>query len=191
MIRLSRFVHWNPRFTRGVITKIEDVECQKAVRRLEISVDSEMKYLPGQWVDLAPVDNDSRLLGVSMVNHDPKLLKFAIQISEHETVQYLHNKAKINTALNLRVGEDMSFAMKASCLNKNILFLTAGIGITPCLSMFEYLAENRSKRKSKSTDLIYLLNSESDLIFEKEIEQATNLIPNFKSKIIYKTAYQM
>jgi ferredoxin-NADP reductase len=65
-------------------------------------------------------------------------------------------------------------------LQKNIVLIAAGSGITPMISMLRYIDDHKL---STSVTLLYSVRTGSDIIFENELARLERSLPNFKYEV--------
>jgi len=141
------------------------------VKIFKLAPKQPIKYLPGQWIDLQPSDPKIRLLGLSLTNFSARQPEVAVKISPHPAVQWLHNTACPGSTVEIAVGEDTSFALSEKHIEESshILFIAGGIGITPCMSMLDYLSKLKQDRNLK-VSLINLQKCEANDVFKEHLE---------------------
>merc|ERR1712048_304226 len=170
------------------ITKITDKGSEKTpVKLFQLRPEQPISYIPGQWIDLQPDDSSIRLVGLSLTNYDQQSPEVAVKISPHPAVQWLHKRAGINSKVEIAVGEDVSFAMSEEHLEQSthILLIAGGIGITPCMSMLDYLSKRSSETpETPKISLINLQKCEANDVFKDRLLNLKKSL-NFSCHTLY------
>ena len=184
MLRVTKKIMANfpsdPNFFTARISKITTKGSQRApVKIFSTKLNEPLKYKPGQWADFDNLQPDSRLLGLSMVNYNPNSLEFACKLSPHSTVQWIHQNMKVDDEVHLQLGLDQSFTLNLA-EKKNIVFIAGGIGITPFMSMLDYLNSKQQQQNHASIDnnflLINIVKTEEDNIFSDRLMEYNQTI---------------
>lgn len=141
-------------------------------------------------------DDEYYVTGFSMTSspsHSTSRIDLAVKISDHPVTQYIHKNVVPGYWLNV-IGPDGEFVlppmqMLLSDHAGRVTLVAAGIGITPLMSMYRYLAEyNTAKRRScgkndidgskcARVSLLYSAKSPDELVFAKEIKEIAQRDP--------------
>jgi ferredoxin-NADP reductase len=138
-----------------------------------------MDFLPGQWIDFDSMVPGMRLLGLSLINHDPNCLEIAVKSSPHPTVEWVHQEAKLNQNVLIQIGDDLTLTINPeimeSCKENGIVLIAGGIGINPFLSMLDYFKNEKSDVK---VDLINITKSQEENLFLERLANLEDKIDN-------------
>jgi len=143
---------------------------------LKLVEPEEVKYWPGQYVDIAIPDTDT-LRSFSMANtnsRDSGQLEFIIKIYEDGAFsKFLDTKVQLGDHLDL-VGPFGVFTLRER--DCDLLFVGGGAGMAPILCLLRRLAESESTRKAT---YYYGARTKADLCFEDELRSLEQKLPNF------------
>jgi glycine betaine catabolism B len=145
-------------------------------------------YQPGQFVTLnLNIDGQSvkHSYSISSTPSRPHSLEITVQrVSTDEpgtselVSDWLHDNLKVGSQIEINspMGKFTNFANPAA----KVLFISAGSGIAPMMSMSRWLCDTVS-----NVDIIFLHSARSpeDIIFRQELEMMTTRYPNFKLAI--------
>lgn len=147
---------------------IERIKRTETVESFRIAPEERVDFLPGQFLQLI---FDEQNLSNKDLN---KYLSF----SSSPTNDYIEVTKRLSKSLfsqrlkNLKAGDPLVFkAPLGSCVlredYKKIAFLIGGIGITPVISMIEYIME---KKLNIDAVLFYSNRTEDEIAFRKELD---------------------
>jgi len=143
---------------------------------LKLVEPEEVKYWPGQYVDIAIPDTDT-LRSFSMANtnsRDSGQLEFIIKIYEDGAFsKFLDTKVQLGDHLDL-VGPFGVFTLRER--DCDLLFVGGGAGMAPILCLLRRLAESESTRKAT---YYYGARTKADLCFEDELRSLEQKLPTF------------
>ncbi len=159
----------------------------------------EFKFIPGQYVQ-AEIKLEERN-GFKVLNNQSKIQKrsFSISSSPNEK-KYIEFTCKIvpngfvsvYTVCHLKVGDKIkingpmgNLTFNEKNAKKNIVFLAAGSGISPMISILRYI--NKNKIKLNAT-VIYSNKTENEILWKDEIENLSK--KNKKIKCIFTLTQQ-
>lgn len=131
-------------------------------------------------------DDEYHVTGFSMTSspsHSTSHIDLAVKISDHPITQFIHKNVTSGHWLNT-IGPDGEFVLPP--LQKllsdhagRVALIAAGIGVTPLMSMYRYLAEYNTSTARRSIEnigikyahvaLLYSAKSTDELVFAKEI----------------------
>jgi ferredoxin-NADP reductase len=155
---------------------IETIDRAPSVRSFRLMPQKRINFLPGQFLQviLDPVNKDLN-----------KYLSF----SSSPTKEYIEFTKRLSNSLfserlkSLKVNDEVILkAPLGTCVFKEeyerIAFLIGGIGITPVISVLEYIVE-----KGLATDalLFYSNRTDEDIAFRAELDLWQSLAPNIKA----------
>ncbi|MDD3296772.1 MAG: FAD-dependent oxidoreductase [Candidatus Omnitrophica bacterium] len=157
---------------------IETIERTENVRSFRFITDKKIDFLPGQF---AQVIFDHSDLGDQQLN---KYLSFSSSPDKNyiEFTKRLSSSSFCEKLRNLKRADKVLFkAPLGKCVlkeeYKKIAFLIGGIGITPVVSILEYIAD---RKLDTDAVLFYSNRSESDTAFKKELDDFSYLRGNIK-----------
>ncbi len=144
-------------------------------------------YWPGQFCTLVLDINGRKVLRsytISSTPSRPFVLEITIKRVQGGLVSnWLHDNLKIGDRVDI-AGPKGKFCLMPGKIPAEILFVAAGSGITPLMSMARWLCD-----VSANTDIrfFYSARSPEDIIFRKEIELLTSRYKMFKPVIVTST----
>jgi ferredoxin-NADP reductase len=123
-------------------------------------------FKPGQWLDLKVPIEGKNIGGYTIISspNNKGIVELAIRESlSHPVTQYLYHKINIGDELQITEGQG-NFFLKPESLQKPIIYIAGGIGITPILSMIR--SHNNT---SPSYKLFYSVSNEADILLRDEL----------------------
>jgi len=143
--------------------------------------DKKVNFLPGQFLQVV----------FNSENPADKELNKYLSFSSSPTKDYIEitkrlSESKFSNALKaLKIGDKLLFrAPFGNCYlnkeNKRIVFLIGGIGITPVISILEYISD---LKLANEVTLLYSNKEESEIAFKKELDEWA--LANKNIKVIY------
>lgn len=141
-------------------------------KSFELSFDQPISYLPGQFLSVIRKRGDFETRRQYSFSSHPVLSRFPIitvkRIENGELSRWLFDEAKVGDTL-LSAGVSGRFILPADINQiKTILFLAAGSGITPVLSLMQELL---NFHRDKQVILVYSNRSAEDTIFINTLQQ--------------------
>jgi len=147
------------------------------VIKLEVQVDEELNFEPGQYVRISPIGS-SIARSYSMANiPGTKQLEFFIRLVEGgEFSQWL---------VGSKAGDDLELSTPRGTFflrdeDRPRLFVAGGTGIAPFLSMLRFIASQESKH---CTTLLVGARTSDHLLAMKELSELQAKIPEFRLEI--------
>jgi len=144
------------------------------------------RFIPGEKIDFIPGQFSEVIF--DEVNRSNKELNKYLSFSSSSTKKYIEvtkrlSESKFSQKLRcLNPGDEVLFKTPlGNCVFKDsykkIGFLIGGIGITPVISIIEYIVDNQL-----DTDicLIYSNRTDADIAFKRELDDWKNLKKNIK-----------
>ena len=166
-----------------ILTLKEKVKLTQDTYDFIFSSDKKFKFVPGQYLEWTlSVDNpDSR--------GNRRYFTIASAPSEENIrtgIKFYPNSSKFKQQLiNLNIGEKIlagslsgDFVLPKN-LNKNIVFMAGGIGITPFRSMIKQLVNNNTKI---SLTIFYSNKTQGDIVYTGILNEASRAL---NSKVVY------
>lgn len=164
---------------RGVaeVVSVEPVTHDMRHLVLQLLEPSDLKYFPGQYLDLtAPGQDESRSFSMaSPVDRDGRL-DFVIKLYPGGAFsEYLKERAAPGDRIAVE-GPFGTFTLRES-RTSDLLFVAGGAGLAPVLALLRSMAERGVERRAV---FYYGVRGERDLCFEKELHDLEQRLPNFR-----------
>lgn len=141
--------------------------------------DQQMRYQPGQWLDLyVDVDGDVGVGGYSMTSSPLTVgsVELAIKQSEMNLVtRHLHERARVGDRVALDGGQGACYYEAG--MAQSLVLIAGGIGITPIMSIIRYAAVTTP---DISVTLLYAATSPEEHLFRDELEVIAARHPRFR-----------
>jgi propane monooxygenase reductase component len=138
----------------------------------------EVKFFPGQYVDIAVPGTDEHR-SFSMANTSSRedgRLEFVIKVYPDGLFsRYLADELKIGERLNI-TGPFGVFTLRESH-DSELIFLGGGAGMAPILGLLRSMAERGINRKAT---FYYGARTRADLCFEDELRELESKLPGFR-----------
>lgn len=147
------------------------------VRTYVLDTDLQLKYLPGQWMNVRLGEAGKRQFTIS-ASPSEKNIAFTTRYSESDFKKRLWS---------LKKGDRMETegVMGNFCMNKKLtgpqLFICAGTGVTPFRSMYKYMFD---RQISSDVILLYADKDRNRLIFEQELRNIARNRSNLEVKFL-------
>ena len=162
-------------------TFIEALDRTPSVKSFRFTLSKKIKFLPGQFLQII----------FDETNRDNKKLNKYLSISSSPTKDYIEVTKKISDSkfskslLGLKPAEKILINIPmGNCVfldeYKKIGFLIGGIGITPVISIIEYIIE---KKLDTDLYLFYSNRTDNDIAFKSELDHWQSI--NNKIKVYY------
>ena len=153
------------RDTRGIF--IEKVKRTPTIESFRFNLEEKIDFLPGQFLQVIFDEGDRN-------NHSlNKFLSFSSAPGKDyiEVTKRLSDSEFSKALLGLKQGDEVLFkAPMGNCVlednYRKIAFLIGGIGITPVISILEYIAD---KKLDTDVLLFYSNKTEDDIAFREEL----------------------
>lgn len=151
----------------------------------------EFKFLPGQYVQVEIKLEERNGFNVSNKQSKTQKRSFSISSSPNEknyieftckaipngfVSVYIVNYLKVKDKFKI-IGPMGQFFFNEKTVKKNNIFLAAGSGISPMMSILRYIDENKIKT---NVALIYSNKTEDEILWRKEIEDISKRNKNVK-----------
>jgi len=159
-------------------TFIECIDRTETVKSFRFSFDEEISFLPGQFMQL--IFDESNRTNLDLNKY--LSLSSAPQAAYVEVTKRVSSSNFSARLCNLKKGDRLLFkAPLGNCVYHDdypkIAFLIGGIGITPVISILEYMKE---KGLQTDTLLIYSNRFENDMAFRSEIDDCKKSNPHLQ-----------
>lgn len=160
---------------------IETIGRTSSVKSFRFTLSEKINFLPGQFLQIIFDEAD----------RDNKELNKYLSISSSPTKDYIEVTKRISDSkfskrlLGLKPGERIPIKIPmGNCVfrdeYKKIGFLIGGIGITPVISIIEYIIE---KRLDTDLGLFYSNRTDNDIAFKSELDRWQSV--NKKMRVYY------
>ncbi len=137
----------------------------------------EIKYFPGQYMDIAIPDTDA-VRSFSMANTSSReggQLEFVIKVYPDGLFShFLDTKLQVGDRLDLS-GPFGVFTLREG--DNDLVFVGGGAGMAPILSLLRSMAERGINRKAT---FFYGARTKKDLCFESELRELEQKLPGFR-----------
>jgi glycine betaine catabolism B len=161
----------------AVIKKI--TQATPTIKTLRVEPKGEFTFKAGQWIDFfADIAGERKVAGYSMTSSPFTRGYFDLavkNVGENPVTRHIHTEAQEGEIVYVDGGNGEIFYESGSA--KNVILLAGGIGISPHMSIFRYIAEG----DTASATLVYSASNPSELIFREEIEAITQSNPRMKA----------
>ena|SRR3989338_8290699 len=157
---------------------IETIDRTPSVKSFRFTLSEKIKFLPGQFLQII----------FDEANRDNEKLNKYLSISSSPTKDYIEVTKRISDSkfskslLALKPGEKILIKIPmGNCVfldeYKKIAFLIGGIGITPVISIIEYIIE---KKLDTDLDLFYSNRTDNDIAFKNELDYWQSINKNIR-----------
>ncbi len=150
------------------------------IKTLHIEPLGEFTFKAGQWIDFyADIAGERKVAGYSMTSSPLTRGHFDLAVKrmgENPVTRYIHTEAKEGDIVHVDGGNGQIFYEAGEA--RNVILLADGIGISPHISIFRYIAGGDP---AASATLVYSTNSPSELLFREEIEETTRRDPRMRA----------
>jgi propane monooxygenase reductase subunit len=155
---------------------IEDVTHDMNLLRLRLVEPAELRFHPGQYVDIAIPGTDAhRSFSMANVPGPDGTLDFVIKRYPGGAFSgLLENALKPGDSLDIS-GPYGTFTLRVSS-DRRIVFIGGGAGMAPILSLLRQMADSGNEREAV---FYYGARTEADLCFAEEMAQFAEQLPNF------------
>lgn len=148
------------------------------------------QFLPGQHLTLkVRIDGKDYIRNYSLSSApQDNFLRISVK-REGKVSNFLHDKFSAGAKLNIKPPQG-SFQL-AHMLNKPVVLIGAGVGITPMISMFRFIVnEAIMTGKRRTVLLIAAFNNEKDAVFQQEINQLCTQAGEFARVVWFLSQWQ-
>lgn len=165
-------------FESGVL---EIIELSPNVKHIQIFVPSEFTFISGQYISLM-LDVDGKTLrrpySICSSPSEKGYVDLCIKITENSNTSKVINELQVDDNIQV-LGPLGEFTIKDK--DKNLVFVSSGVGIAPFRSMIKYLLENNFEHKIV---LLTGYRSEGDILYDNEFLELQEQHENFEYKTI-------
>jgi ferredoxin-NADP reductase len=165
----------------ATLTQIQQATPSVKLFKLKVE-DPAFHFLAGQWIDLKiELDGAPHLGGYSMTS-SPVVhgaIELAIKSStRHPVTRWLHEQARIGDTVQISGGQGV-FVYQPE-MSQRIVLVGAGVGVTPLISIFRYVAD---AVPGTDATLVYSIPSPDEFLFRDEIERLSLQFNNLHSLV--------
>ena len=158
-----------------IATVKEIIPLSNTAKAIKLKFNKNPQFLPGQFLMFEfNINNklEKRAFSISSTPNE-KLIEITVKKNTNPLVsQYIIENLKIGDKIKTSEARGRFILDE----NKNAVFLAAGSGIAPIMSMIRYLKQKNSKNKAH---LIYSNKSEEEILWKNEIEYISKEYKNF------------
>jgi len=148
--------------------------------RLAFLSDTRLSYHPGQFASVEIVDGAETLrrsYTIASSPSRPNVIELTIKrVQQGRVSNWLHDNLKVGDRIAIS-GPMGRFSCELEQTNDKLLFISAGSGITPVMSMSRYLHDTADPR---DVVFLYSARTEQDLVFRDELHFIANRNPHFR-----------
>ncbi len=134
----------------------------------------QVDYIPGQFVEVTISHDDSDSRGTKRwftlsSSPDQKLISITTRIQSENGSSYKRALQSLKRGDQISISDPMGDFVMPKLTDTPLIFVAAGIGITPYLSMLQWLAETDETRPIK---FLQAVTSEDDIAFQDIFDDA-------------------
>ncbi|HET9112310.1 MAG TPA: FAD-dependent oxidoreductase [Burkholderiales bacterium] len=133
-------------------------------------------FLAGQWIDLyVDIEGVRKVGGYSITSSPARTggIELAVKSSlRHPVTRWLHETARVGDTVEISGGQGVFVYLPE--MSPRIVLVGAGVGVTPLISIFRYIADAVPET---DVTLVYSIPSVDEYLFQQEIE-ALSRLPN-------------
>ena len=148
--------------------------------RLAFPSDARLSYHPGQFASVEIVDGAETLrrsYTIASSPSRPNVIELTIKrVQQGRMSNWLHDNLKVGDQIAIS-GPMGRFSCQLEQTTDKLLFISAGSGITPVMSMSRYLHDTADPR---DVVFLYSARTEQDLVFRDELHFIANRNPHFR-----------
>lgn len=131
-------------------------------------------FTPGQYIDIYVEDQNTTEGKSYSISSSPEDSSLSITVKEMgQFSKYLTN---LNVGDIIKASDPYGYFYSEN-KNTNLIFVIAGISITPIISMIRYISKNNQKRK---LNLFYSNSFENSILFKNELDEMVKNNSNIK-----------
>lgn len=163
-----------------ISVKIKEIHQETpTVRTITLDTQGQpFNFYPGQWIDCyADIDGKREIVGYSMASAPTTkgTFQLAIKQSDNPVTTYIHTNAKKGDTLYVEGGQGKIYYTDE--MSKNVILLSAGIGVAPMMSILRYI--NDSQRDVTAT-FVQSASIKDELIFHIELLETEKRNPQIE-----------
>ncbi|MFC1709034.1 FAD-dependent oxidoreductase [Candidatus Omnitrophota bacterium] len=158
---------------------IQRIKRTRNIESFRFSLDKKVNFIPGQFLQVIfDEDTSSNKELNKYLSFSSSPAKDYIEVTKRLSESQFSQKLK-----DLKIGDEVSLkAPFGNCVYKDeykkIGFLIGGIGITPVISIIEYIVD---KKLDTDVLLLYSNKTEEDIAFKKELDSWRSVNSNIKA----------
>jgi len=142
------------------------------IMKVELSTESALSHLAGQWVDMSVlIDGELKVGGYTLCSAagTSNRIELAIRQSSHPVSTWIHKQASVGDTVTIRGGCGRCYYQPKA--EDELLFVVGGIGITPVISMLRSIHQIS---ENISSSLFYSVKKPQDVLYQEELEAYTS-----------------
>lgn len=166
------------KFESGVL---EIIELSHNVKQIKIFFPTNFTFIPGQYISfILEIDGKKlrRPYSIASSPNEKGYVDLCIKISKNSDTGKLINELQVDDNIQV-LGPLGEFTIKNK--DKDLVFISSGVGIAPFRSMIKDLLENNFEHK---IILLTGYKSEEDILYDNEFSELQEQHENFKYKTI-------
>ncbi|MCE2570621.1 hybrid-cluster NAD(P)-dependent oxidoreductase [Motilimonas eburnea] len=170
---------WNKQHTQ-VLTCVAVIEESHDVKTFRFSCTHipKFSYLAGQYINIeVNIDNKpyKRTYTLSSTPTRPDLISITVKkLPQGKVSSWLHEQLEIGQSLVAHAPAG-SFHLQKAPSEAPLLMISAGVGVTPMLSMLRYISD---LEPSRDVVFIHAAKTQADLLCRQELSFFQSLLPN-------------
>ena len=158
---------------------IEIRQSTPTIKTLKLDLQGQgFSFHPGQWVDLyADVDGERRAAGYTLTSspNTKGSVELSVKTGDNPVTRHIHEKARVGDTLHIDGGKGGTYYTRE--MGDRLVFVAAGIGITPIISILRYADEAGDVHAT----LLYSASTQDELLYLDEIESIQRHNPLIKA----------
>ncbi|MBS3092605.1 FAD-dependent oxidoreductase [Candidatus Pacearchaeota archaeon] len=160
---------------------LEIKQLSNSVKHLKISIPKDFNFIPGQYISMIlEKENEKIRRPYSLASIPEKAnegyAELCIKILENGLASPIIDKFKANDKINF-LGPLGFFKISDESKNKNLIFISHGVGIAPFRSMIPYILEYGHQAK---VTLLTGYKEEERILYNDEFKELEKKYKNFK-----------
>ncbi|MEM3113019.1 MAG: FAD-dependent oxidoreductase [Candidatus Pacearchaeota archaeon] len=174
----------NTRFSRFESEILEILKLTENVKHFKISVPKNFNFIPGQYISIIMDDKEKNIklrrpysIISTIKNAKKGYIGLCIKILENGNITPLLDKLKKSDKIEC-LGPLGNFKINEESKNKDIIFISTGVGIAPFMSMVPHLLEE--VKSDKKIRLLTGYKLKNDILYGEELKNLEKKHKNFK-----------
>ncbi|MEM3122414.1 MAG: FAD-dependent oxidoreductase [Candidatus Pacearchaeota archaeon] len=159
---------------------LENKEIDENVRHLVLSIPKNFKFIPGQYISIIKEIEGKKIRRPYSICSPPSQkdkIDLCIKVVKKGIFTPLINKIKCGDKIEV-LGPLGEFTISKESKNKDIIFISTGVGIAPFMSMVPHLLEE--VKSDKKIRLLTGYKLKNDILYGEELKNLEKKHKNFK-----------